>query len=683
MFFPRAALALLLGCLFITTAEAQKERPFSVEDLYRLDSYKSQVLSPDGEWIIGVRSWIHPLTKVERSELRRFRARKDSFALSISPPKGNAFNPVFSPDGKWIAFLSTSPIFRAGTPLPPVPPESDAVADIWIIRSDDKANPIPLGGPDRPWGRVFHDGFYGRIAFSPDSKRLAFVADDGKDRRTPEETNAKVHVVRQDQGEGYTGYGPAQIWITDLKALKENPENWAAEKVHRVTDDDIWYGDPQWSVDGKALVVHANKSEDRESVRFSINKNFDLYRIDIATGKQSQLTTNPGPDVSPRLSRDGKAIAFLTIPRKGSHRDAFNLALLSPGEEATTIQTLFDHHDPKGSEAPHPSPRFPLPEECWENNDTLYYQAEVGATDQFLKLDVHSRKAEGIKTTDKDAAPRGSILERHLIRRKLPPPAFFRDRLLAKSSVISWKSDEFTIEGVLTLPPVGKPPYKLLLHPHGGPHSRSALGFDFTVQLFASQGYAVLQPNFRGSAGYGQKFIDADRYDFGGGDYRDCMRGVDHLIEQGIVDKDRLFVYGSSYGGYMTSWIVGQTNRFRAAVAQNAVTDLSTMWALSDLQSWTEWEFGGKPWEVPDRMRKHSPITYVDRVKTPTLILHAEKDRRVPLPLGRAYHQALLSRGVATGMVIYPDEGHGIRQPVHREDVYRRVLAWFEKHDKK
>jgi dipeptidyl aminopeptidase/acylaminoacyl peptidase len=133
----------------------------------------------------------------------------------------------------------------------------------------------------------------------------------------------------------------------------------------------------------------------------------------------------------------------------------------------------------------------------------------------------------------------------------------------------------------------------------------------------------------------------------------------------------------------MTTWLVGQTNRFRAAVAQNAVTDLTMMWCLSDIQSWTEWEFGGKPWEAPEKYRKHSPLTYADKVKTPTLILHSRDDRRCPLPMGQAYYQALKSRGVPTGLVIYHDEGHGIKDPRHRENVLRRVLDWFADHDKK
>jgi dipeptidyl aminopeptidase/acylaminoacyl peptidase len=201
------------------------------------------------------------------------------------------------------------------------------------------------------------------------------------------------------------------------------------------------------------------------------------------------------------------------------------------------------------------------------------------------------------------------------------------------------------------------------------------------VQVFAAHGYAVFQPNFRGSAGHGAAFLAADRNDLGGGDMRDILTGIDHLVREKIADPKRQFVYGISYGGFMTCWLVGHTQQFRAAVAQNAVTDLNAMWGLSDLQSWTEWEFKGKPWEVHEAMRKHSPFTYADRVRTPTLILHSREDRRCPLPMGRMFHQALLARKVPTQMVIYPGEGHGIRQPRHQEDVLRRVLAWFAKHD--
>jgi dipeptidyl aminopeptidase/acylaminoacyl peptidase len=128
---------------------------------------------------------------------------------------------------------------------------------------------------------------------------------------------------------------------------------------------------------------------------------------------------------------------------------------------------------------------------------------------------------------------------------------------------------------------------------------------------------------------------------------------------------------------------VGHTHQFRAAVAQNAVTDLNVMWGQSDLRSWVEWEFGGRPWEVPGALRRHSPLTYAAGVHTPTLVLHSREDRRCPLVMGRLFYEALGAAGVPTGMVVYPGEGHGIRRPRHRADVLRRTLDWFARHDRK
>jgi dipeptidyl aminopeptidase/acylaminoacyl peptidase len=272
------------------------------------------------------------------------------------------------------------------------------------------------------------------------------------------------------------------------------------------------------------------------------------------------------------------------------------------------------------------------------------------------------------------------------VRSKLIPPSNpeIGPRLRAADEILHWKSfDGLEIEGVLTRPPssVAKPPYKLLVMPHGGPHHRATSGGGFDTQFFATRGYAVFQPNFRGSTGYGLSFLDGNHEDFGGGDMKDILTGIDFLVQQGVADRDRQFVYGVSYGGYMTSWLVGHTTQFRAAVAQNAVTDLNAMWHLSDLQSWTEYEMSGMPWDVPERMREHSPLTYAGKVRTPTLILHSLNDRRCPVAMGKMFHHALKEHGVETHMVIYPNEGHPIRQLPHREDVIWRVFDWFEKHD--
>lgn len=681
--FPRSSsLALcLLAVVAPVSAAPPDKKPLAVEDLYRFDAPRDAALPPDGKSLVYVRAWIDEKQQERFSLWRVEGGPKGAKPMEKDEPDARA--PVLSPDGKWVAFLSTRNR-PDGSNVAPTPPQSDPATDIWLIPASGGAA-VPLTDLRRRYWRVFNDGFYGRLAFSPDGSRLAFVADvmgqkgeGGVNERQLERLEG-IKLVREDQGEGYTGWGPAQVWVAHLDP---NPAKFAATKIEQLTEGDVWYGDPNWHPGGKSLAVHANRSDDRESVRFSINKNFDIWNIDLATKKLTQLTNGPGPQVSPRYSPDGKRLACLSVPRKGSHRDAFGLALIDAEDPGAPLRTVID---PAGT----PTPAFPLPLDCWDGNSAILFVAEDGVRSPLARVDdlKSGRAAEVTPAAPKgDAAPRTSA-ERIARRARLTPPGnlFLKERLLGGQKVVSWKSDEFAIEGVLTLPPegVGKPPYKLLVHPHGGPHGRSALGFDFTAQLFAANGFAVLQPNYRGSTGYGQKFIDADRGDFGGGDVRDIMAGVDKLIADGVADKDRLFVYGSSYGGYLTSRLVGHTDRFRAAAPQNAVTDLAMMWYLSDLPSWTEWEVGGRPWERPEAYRRHSPITYADRVKTPTLVLHARDDRRVPLPMGVAFHRALKSRGVPTEMVVYSDEGHGIRQPRHREDVFRRVLAWFEKYDRK
>ncbi len=682
--FLRWSLLLGLAISPPTRANAQPAaaRLLAVDDLYRFDAPTAPTLSPDGKSLAYIRQWIDPVRKVDRFSLWLVQDKREN-AKALEVGESDARSPIFSPDGKWIVFLSTRARPMGWKQTLPVLLSSDAATDIWLIpTAGGKA--VPLAGKDKPYGRVFNDGFYGRMAFDRDGKRLVFVADDGKDARTRQEIENNVQIVRPDQGEGYTGYGAAQIWIAHLD---DKPGEFAASKIERLTDDDVWYGDPQWSPDGTTIVVHANRTDDRESVRYSINKNYDIWAIDIASHKLKQLTNGPGPEVSPRISPDGKKLICLSVPRKGSHRDVFNFALVDLSGDEPKTRILFDHHGPDADKPPHAPPFFPLPAECWEDDRHVLYTNEAGTGSKLMRLDVESGKAM-IADRGEDTKEPSKPIERLRKRGALTPPGnlFLKERSLATGKVVTWKSEGGeNIDGILTLPPPGtnaKAPHKLVVYPHGGPHSRATQGFDFTVQILAANGYAVFQPNFRGSSGYGQKFIDADRFDLGGGDMKDILSGVDHLIKLGIADKDRLFVQGTSYGGFMTCWLVGRTDRFKAAVAINAVTDLNMMWGLTDIQSWTEWEFGGLPWKVPDLMRKHSPITYADKVKTPTLILHSRDDRRCPLPMGRAFHQALVANKVETQMVIYPGEGHGIRQPKHREDVLRRMLEWFAKHGK-
>jgi dipeptidyl aminopeptidase/acylaminoacyl peptidase len=679
---PNFYLAFVLAVapsLIVPAAEPTRLMP---EDIYQLRGPQLAIAAPSSDAAAVIFRRVDEPTKQERFSLGWSDA-KGYRALENGEP--DARNVAFSPDGKWLAVRSTRPRPNGWKQIPPTPPQSDVATDIWLISSDGR-QAIPLSGPDKPYGRVFNDPFYGRVAFSPDGKRLVFVADDGADPRTKEEIEADVYVVRPDQGEGYTGYGTARIWIAELK---ERPDTFAAQNIRQLTTDGVWYGDPQWTPDGERIIVHANKTSDVEAVRFSVNKNYDLYAIAVDSGRQEQLTFGPGPEVWPRISPSGKQLVCLSSPRKGPHADIFNLQVVSlqgGGQKKPATRLLFDHHASSAPEPPHPIPTFPLPDPCWDGESAIIYSTLAGVKNKTIRVDLET--AQGTALTidvDQSLADLSPALRQLVLAKKHSPPGnpILQERFQAEDQVVRWKNEDGELEGVLTLPPreIAQPPYPLVLYPHGGPHSRSSPGFGTTAQVLAHAGYAVFQPNFRGSTGYGKKFLDADRNDLGGGDMRDILAGIEHLKREKRIDPDRQFVFGSSYGGFLTTWLIGHTRQFRAAVAQNAVTDMNVMWGLSDIQSWTQHELSGLPWEVPERMREHSPLSHVHQVTTPTLLVHSRDDRRVPLPMGRMYHQALLARGVPTQLVIYPDEGHGIRQPKHQVDVLRRTLAWFAKHD--
>jgi dipeptidyl aminopeptidase/acylaminoacyl peptidase len=256
---------------------------------------------------------------------------------------------------------------------------------------------------------------------------------------------------------------------------------------------------------------------------------------------------------------------------------------------------------------------------------------------------------------------------------------------LGKTQVIRWKNGGEELEGLLTLPPgydKGKIP--LILNIHGGPagdFTETFIGASgYPIASFAAHGWAVLRVNPRGSVGYGLKFRAANVNDWGGGDYKDLMSGVDHVIAMGIADPDRLVVMGWSYGGYMTNWVIGQTTRFKAASTGAGLSDMVSMWGTNDIPSLLNDYFTGTPVQQPERYLKMSPLYYVKNVTTPTLILHGEIDPRVPTGQGYEMYNALKRRGVETQMVVYPRTKHGPEEPKFVLDIMRRNIAWVSKH---
>jgi dipeptidyl aminopeptidase/acylaminoacyl peptidase len=250
---------------------------------------------------------------------------------------------------------------------------------------------------------------------------------------------------------------------------------------------------------------------------------------------------------------------------------------------------------------------------------------------------------------------------------------------MSEARTIRYRNDGWGVEALLRVPR-GRGPHPMIVHPHGGPQSASLDEFAPHLQLFVEAGYAVLQPNFRGSVGYGSAFVARILNDWGDGPMRDILAGVDWCVEHGIADPKRLGLYGSSYGGYITGWIVGHTGRFRAAVAQCAVIDQLSMYGTTDIPTFMRMNLGGSPVQQQQRYWEQSPLAAVGNVRTPVLIITGESDERVHPTQSWELFRHLRAAGVRTELVIYPREPHAVGEPHHRLDNLRRVLAWFDRY---
>jgi dipeptidyl aminopeptidase/acylaminoacyl peptidase len=252
---------------------------------------------------------------------------------------------------------------------------------------------------------------------------------------------------------------------------------------------------------------------------------------------------------------------------------------------------------------------------------------------------------------------------------------------VAAAEFVKYKSADGTeVEAALLQPSALSPkPYPAVILVHGGPTGRWADNFEAWGQLMVARGYAVLYPNVRGSTGYGHHFLEMNRADWGGGDFKDVMAGADWLVARGIADPNRLGIGGWSYGGYMAAWAVTQTTRFKAAVSGAPVIDMASEFGTENGSAYDEW-FYGTPYEKLDGFIKSSPMTFVKNVKTPTLLLQGEDDTTDPIGQSQQFYRGLKRYGVESDLVLYPREPHGLREEHHLVDRLTRILAWYDRY---
>jgi dipeptidyl aminopeptidase/acylaminoacyl peptidase len=665
------SIALATCGLFLIFAEAQETAksakaaasttPTIDQSLEWKTAFNPQI-SPDGKRIVyEVQKANWEDNAFDRNLLIVDVASGESHALTSA--KKSSTNAAWSPDGKWVAFLSDRPGQIKDTP--------EGKKQLYVISA--------VGGEAQQITKTEND--VNAFDWASDSKRIAFSMSDPepkalKDRK---EKYGEYSVVHAD-------YQMAHLWIVDLP---DNAAN-AAPEAKRLTEGDAFsVGSFAWSPDGTRIAFSAQKDPDLIS---SFSE--DIYVVKIADKSVKKIVDSPGPDSNPKWSPDGQKIAFETAAGAKFFYYA-NVKIAVVPAEGGTPQILTEAFDED-------------PGLIGWGPDGIYFAAEQKTYAHLFRLNPATKAAEKLSAPEhlasfsfsfsqdyKQVAYRAALENQYaeIYSSKVAPwegkkLTAMGDQLkgfaLAHREVISWKSaDGTTIEGVVYKPANFDPgeKYPLLVVIHGGPTGvdQPIVNADryYAIERFVAKGALVLRPNYRGSAGYGEKFRALNVRNLGVGDYADVISGVDALIAKGWVDKDRVGSMGWSQGGYISAFITATSDRFKAVSVGAGISDWMTYYANTDITPFTRQYLHGTPWDDPEIYKKTSPISYIAKARTPTLIQHGENDRRVPIPNAYELRQALEDRGVPVKMVVYKGFGHGITKPKQQRAVMEENEKWF------
>jgi dipeptidyl aminopeptidase/acylaminoacyl peptidase len=672
--------ALVLGS--VPRAESQSaKRPMTIDDMMALKNVGGAAISPNGSMIVyQVSAWEHPAATPAKGDTALGDKHEIRSHLWLVPADGSKptrqitfsergeSSAQWSPDGSAIAFVSARGAASGDDPPRP---------EIYVLHLD--------GGEAEKITDV-KEGVTG-FSWSPDGKRIAFLTTDS----LPKTTEAARK--RRDDPQVYEGdFRLSHVWVVDVGTKK------GSELVH--TTEFTVNGAPDWSPDGRSIAYVTKPSTLLRDERRN------AFIVDASTGKAERIDAGADVQGTPVWSPDGKTLALTTlrqthsmVPDSMPFREVMNSHLV-----------LFDVAAKRGRDVSAGFDNSPGQPKWSPDGKSVYFTAGDRVYSSVFKFDVASGKYTQL--TQKQIV-RGVSFDKSGMRTAMvidspmsPGDVYSSDagfaspkRLtdanpqlagvaLGESEAVTWKSpDGQEVEGVL-LKPVGYRAgqrYPLLVDIHGGPTGSHNIGFKANWgspgQYWAGQGWAVLYPNPRGSTGYGEKWMRGNIPDWGGGDYRDIMSGVDAMVARGVADADKLGVTGWSYGGYMTSWVVTQTNRFKAAMEGAGLFDLVSMYGTTDIPGYIASFFKGVPnKETMELYRQRSAITFVDNVTTPLLILHGGNDQRVPIGQPMEYYRALKDRGKTVQLVFYPREGHGLGEYYHQMDKVRREFDWINRY---
>jgi dipeptidyl aminopeptidase/acylaminoacyl peptidase len=640
------------------------------EDVYAITSAGDPRIAPDGNRVAYVVNWI------DREE-NGYRA-----AIWVAPLDGSDeprqltsgtrtdSSPRWSPDGRWLAFVSN----RDGS-------DENAHGELYVLPAD--------GGEPRRLTEA-KEGVES-IAWSPDSRRLAFarrVRDEGYDeederRRPPRRFTRLFYKL---DSVGWTGDRRKHLFVVDLDGNER-----------QLTDGDGEDDEPAWSPDGGRVVFSSLRGD-----RWDLELIAALYEVEADTeGAEPRMLTQPDESGGrPSFSPDGALIAYVHTPEDGTVPHHSQIAVVRPdGSERRILSASLDRQC-----APYPVVREPV----WDG-DRITFRVEDGGNVHIYAVTTDSSSKPELLVGGEQTTGHYDLLDGRLVYTSTthtrPAELFAEDgtrltsvweefvagRELAEVERFTATSADGTeVDAWLVRPPgfdEGKQ-YPTLLTVHGGPFTQYGTGFFDEVQVYAGAGYCVLFSNPRGGSGYSEAWGRAIRgsgNDAGPGwgtvDYEDLMGVVDTALDRfPFLDAERLGILGGSYGGYMTSWIVGHTTRFKAALSERAVNHLISAFGSSDVFWIFERQFGGPMWENVDEWLRMSPATYAREIETPLLIVHSESDLRCNVEQGEHLFTLMRLLGKEVEMLRFPGESHELSRsgsPVHRVQRFEAVLEWF------